>query len=439
MTGFAVVDVETTGVYNTDRIVEVGVVLLDERLRVEHEWATLLNPHRHVSATHIHGITATDVASAPDFEQVAPHLSALLDRRVLVAHNATFDLRMLAHALGPCEACGPDHLVVVDTLRLSRHALGGPASLTVIAEYLSIEQDGQHDALTDARVTAEVLARLVEQSDGLIPTGAALRGFSTGSVAAVDFLDGCLLDELVEQAQFSVWTGASWLDPAPCVTREHAAHTRAEQDGYLARLVAELPASAELSSPDLDPYLLLLEQALLDRMVTSEEAQALADLARELGLTADRVRAAHLSFLAGLARAAWADERITAAERADLDKVAGLLGLAPADVDAALVEAQRIGGAPVAQKVGALVLRPGDRVVFTGEASMPRPALESKAAAAGLVTTGAVSKKTAVVVMADPLSESTKARKARELGIPIVAESVFLALVEDTRAWEGAR
>ena len=33
--------------------------------------------------------------------------------------------------------------------------------------------------------------------------------------------------------------------------------------------------------------------------------------------------------------------------------------------------------------------------------------------------------------MADPLSESTKAHRPRELGIPIVSEQVFVALVDE--------
>ena len=194
MSGFAVFDVETTGLYNSDRIVEVGVVLLDENLRVEYEWATLLNPHRHLSASEIHGITASDVAGAPSFDDVAAHLAALLDRRVVVAHNATFDLRMLSHALDHAQMDSPGSLVVVDTLRLSRAALGGPASLPVIAEYLSIDAPSSHEALADAQVTGQVLARLLEQSDGLISSGAALRTFGPTSVAALEILDECLVD-----------------------------------------------------------------------------------------------------------------------------------------------------------------------------------------------------------------------------------------------------
>ncbi|MCB2411537.1 hypothetical protein LGT39_01575, partial [Demequina sp. TTPB684] len=46
VTGFAVIDLETTGfAYNgADRICEVGVVLLDREGHREHSWTTLINP-----------------------------------------------------------------------------------------------------------------------------------------------------------------------------------------------------------------------------------------------------------------------------------------------------------------------------------------------------------------------------------------------------------
>ena len=43
--GFAVVDVETTGVGKQDRVIEIAVVLLDRHLRVTDEYETLIDPH----------------------------------------------------------------------------------------------------------------------------------------------------------------------------------------------------------------------------------------------------------------------------------------------------------------------------------------------------------------------------------------------------------
>ena len=46
--GFAVVDLETTGLSNLDRIVEIGVVLLRPDLTVEDTWETLIQPERDI-------------------------------------------------------------------------------------------------------------------------------------------------------------------------------------------------------------------------------------------------------------------------------------------------------------------------------------------------------------------------------------------------------
>src|SRR4051794_34599242 len=97
----AVVDLETTGTLpSVDRVVEVGVVLLDESGRVEDEFCTLVDPGRDIGPTSIHGIGAGEVIGAPTFGEVAPYLSALLSGRVVVAHNALFDLRFLAREFG---------------------------------------------------------------------------------------------------------------------------------------------------------------------------------------------------------------------------------------------------------------------------------------------------------------------------------------------------
>lgn len=56
MMPLAVIDFETTGLVpeRADRVVEVGIVLTDDDGGIEHEWTTLVNPHRDVGASHIH-------------------------------------------------------------------------------------------------------------------------------------------------------------------------------------------------------------------------------------------------------------------------------------------------------------------------------------------------------------------------------------------------
>ncbi len=65
--GFAVIDLETTGLFpqKHDRIVEVAIVHVSPEGIVEGVWETLVNPMRDMGAQRIHGISAAAVARAP--------------------------------------------------------------------------------------------------------------------------------------------------------------------------------------------------------------------------------------------------------------------------------------------------------------------------------------------------------------------------------------
>ncbi len=97
MSGFAVIDLETTGfAYNhTDRVCEIGVVLVAPDGGREGSWTTLVNPQRDLGAQHVHRIDATDARIAPVFADVVGDLTDLLAGRVVVAHNSAFDASFL--------------------------------------------------------------------------------------------------------------------------------------------------------------------------------------------------------------------------------------------------------------------------------------------------------------------------------------------------------
>jgi DNA polymerase-3 subunit epsilon len=69
VSGYAVVDVETTGLFPDwhDRIVEIAVVQVSPVGEVEASWATLVNPQRDLGPQQIHGIRASDVLGVPTF------------------------------------------------------------------------------------------------------------------------------------------------------------------------------------------------------------------------------------------------------------------------------------------------------------------------------------------------------------------------------------
>lgn len=166
---FAVVDIETTGLDRVnDRIIEIGIISLSASLDIEAEWSSLVFPERSVGATHIHGISDDDVASAPTFAIVAPKIVELLRGRRIVAHNVRFDIDVLnaefARTTLPTRIpyeCG------VCTMNQSRIYLPpGPHSLTGIAQRTGIPISTKHRSLADAHTAYQLLKMFVEIESG---------------------------------------------------------------------------------------------------------------------------------------------------------------------------------------------------------------------------------------------------------------------------------
>jgi len=76
----------------------------------------------------------------------------------------------------------------------------------------------------------------------------------------------------------------------------------------------------------------------------------------------------------------------------------------------------------------------GISVCFTGDMHKSREEMSLLATSLGLVVLGNVTKKLDLLVVADPDTTSGKARKARQYGIRIIAESVFLRMAEQASA-----
>ncbi|MCA1635996.1 MAG: hypothetical protein LC802_20465 [Acidobacteria bacterium] len=98
---FVVFDVETTGPKTPPcRIMELGAIRVS-RGRIVAEFQTLINPLMPIPPfiANLTGINETMVARAPTFDEVAADWLAFADQAVLVAHNATFDVRFINHEL----------------------------------------------------------------------------------------------------------------------------------------------------------------------------------------------------------------------------------------------------------------------------------------------------------------------------------------------------
>ncbi|MBD0317359.1 MAG: UvrB/UvrC motif-containing protein [Thermoleophilia bacterium] len=168
---YVVVDLETTGLSpRTGEICEIGAVRL-RGLEPAATFQTLVGARaplpRPIAA--LTGISPRALRDAPHEAEAVRRFLAFagaggdVDRSVLVAHNARFDLAFLDRAVGRVfgrRLAGP----VVDTVALARALLGGRTertSLASLARFFGTATEPCHRALPDAQATAEVLVRLL--------------------------------------------------------------------------------------------------------------------------------------------------------------------------------------------------------------------------------------------------------------------------------------
>ena len=406
--GYAVIDTETTGILTGwhHRIAEIAVVHVDPDGQITDEWSTLVNPDRDLGPQAIHGIRAADARRAPRFEQLAGDIVDRLRGRVVVAHNWSFDAMHLRAEFARLAIDTPfeQHAGLCTMQAAGRARLGARRSLIDCCAAAGLQPRSWHTARDDAMAAADLLGFLLHHAPAAVAVTAAHLASTT-------------------------WP---WpILPTGTVTPVRRTAVGQVEPHFLARLVERMPRDGE---PAVDAYFAMLEDALLDRQISATEGDMLVELAHDLGLHKNEAVALHLSYLRDLARQAWADQVITENERDDLLTVATLLGLDPAVVESILDDerdaaAASQSSAPVA-KAGGLQLRPGDKVVLTGSMRRGREEIVAHAASAGIRVTGAVSRQTRVVAAADPDSLSGKAKKARELGVPVVSEAAFLRVLD---------
>ncbi|HEY9474950.1 MAG TPA: exonuclease domain-containing protein [Mycobacteriales bacterium] len=428
-TGFAVIDVETTGFTpRRDRIVEIAVVRTDSCGRVLDEWCTLVNPGRPVGATHIHGITSAQVRRAPRFVDIVGELNVRLAGRALVAHNAVFDLSFLRseYARAGWEMPDPPYLCTLEASWIYLPDLVR-RRLPDCCEAVGVLPGGAHSALGDARAAAGLLAAYLDPNSNRAPTRQHMR--------------------LPAQAAGVVWPRVSRSPVVPVLRGESDRLPVPAAPGTLATLVRGLPSgsAADEGAPvEAATYLELLSQVLEDGILTDAEVQALVEVTSLYSLTREQVEAAHRAFLLAMAHRAVEDGTVTLDERAALLDMATTLGADTGVIKGVLDEAYQnrlaersMGRRPLPEGWHhGEPLRVGQRVVFTGCDDLERLRLEAAAKAAGLRVTSAVSRLTAVLVTDGANTTTVKAVTARKLGTRVVDPRTFAQLLDHIQpAW----
>ena len=179
---FVVFDTETTGLNPSrgDEIISIGaIVVAESRIVAEEVFETLVDPGRPVSAasTRIHGLTNEDLARQPSIDEALVAFGRFTEEAVLAAHNASFDMEFLRRKEGTTGIAFRQPVLCTLVLSAILHPNQASHSLDALLARYGIRRTGRHTALGDARMTAELLIRLLPQlkTRGIATLGQALR------------------------------------------------------------------------------------------------------------------------------------------------------------------------------------------------------------------------------------------------------------------------
>ena len=161
---YAVVDLEATSASSNAKIIQVGIVII-ENSQIVKTYETDVNPHEKLTS-HIRqltGLTDKRLRKAPDFSQVARKIYELIEDAIFVAHNVKFDANLLAEALfwEGFELVTPR----VDTVELAQvfFPMFEKYNLGILCEQLDIPLKHAHTAIADASATATLFLKIQEK------------------------------------------------------------------------------------------------------------------------------------------------------------------------------------------------------------------------------------------------------------------------------------
>lgn len=182
---FTAIDFETA---NASRSSACALGLVQVRngvVTAEYNW--LIDPRQRFDGMNIaiHGITPSMVQGKPTFAELWPTIEPLLQGEIVIAHNASFDMSVLRYCLDDSSLNYPDFQYLCTYLLGKKMLQELPShKLNVVSAHFGIRLK-HHDALEDARASALILLKLMEQwqqFDPLLLAGG--QGYQAGTMYA---------------------------------------------------------------------------------------------------------------------------------------------------------------------------------------------------------------------------------------------------------------
>ena len=160
---YTILDIETTGgQYNEEGITEIAIYKFDGHEVVD-QFISLVNPEKTIQpfVVKLTGINNAMLRSAPKFYEVAKRIIEITEGTIVVAHNASFDYRILQTEF---RRLGDDFKKpTLCTVELSKKLLPGQASYSLgkLVRALGIPMADRHRASGDALATVKLFKMLL--------------------------------------------------------------------------------------------------------------------------------------------------------------------------------------------------------------------------------------------------------------------------------------
>ncbi len=162
---YAILDIETTGgKYNEEGITEIAIYRFDGHNIVD-QFISLVNPEREIQpfVEKLTGINNKMLRNAPKFHEIAKRIIEITDDCVLVAHNSSFDYRILRTEF---RRLGYDYKkLTLCTVELSKKLIPDQESYSLgkLCRSLGIPVSNRHRAEGDTIATVKLFKLLLDK------------------------------------------------------------------------------------------------------------------------------------------------------------------------------------------------------------------------------------------------------------------------------------
>jgi len=375
-----VVDIETTGLGEYDRIIEVaGIIYETEDSSVIGEFETLVNPLRSIStgtSLKSHNLRAEHLSAAPTFHEVGPWLAKIFHRRPVIHFSNGFDNRML----------NQDFIWADIDFRLVQVAsalLPGAGNLFEVCARGGHDLREHHSAIADARAALAVASHI--GWDRLLSSAGRTEHLA----------DSVLVTSHRTLSRFQAGLTQSF------------DLTRFERGAEFRDLKAE------------DAYLFLLDELLEDMALSADELATLDEFASRNGMNRQKQDELHQKYLADIETAVLRNGYVSPGEMNLVTKFSTILG-----VETSLKVSEE----------GEITLSPGSLISTTGTAVIDGVEMEKEKLGAivrdlGFRFTTDFRKGDGPSLLLIPSDGniSGKSKQARQWGIPQMTVANFLA------------